>query len=337
MYNFINKSLLNSSPTSVFIFFGNCQSHYLASIFAAASLGPVFIVGKPFGFHPTFLNVEPVFIEENEVDAVTLLFHNNEVKIYYFLQISPFVNYDNYNIPKFVNIIKFPYIEIQSFWPHLSTVNSSPIIDTDILKRRLDFDLFALSKSCKLSDKCSLFDFISSNLDKSFLFYTFNHFDRKIFIFLLNLIVIELNELDRNKIISLFIFIEKDDGISFISDHPIHLKIIQSLNLEWADSGYYKNWVLSLETIRNTSNFETAKNYLLEALSFDDCIGHVWYSYAQVCRVLNDKNGQLMGFHNCYKLYPDNKEYAKEYYKSLVKFDDHDIVINFLNKSTKYI
>jgi hypothetical protein len=317
-----------ATDEQIVIMFGNCQMHYLAGILTSQGIGQAFVVGQPFGFYPENRGNRAIFISGHQIKPLVTSAKKIGQRVVFIEQISPLSDGISEELLRLSEVhILVPYVEIQSYWPHLSKSTESLLPSR--IARRLDFDIAAIRRSENKSGlDHSLSDFIVANHTTQNLMNTFNHPGGRIMLKIHSSIceVLQQNaKIDQGMFERAQGDILRDNGISFMMDHPIRPEVIQALKLEWPSEPWYSSWVMAIEASR-VGDMAQAKLLLKLALTDPICDPHVNYSLGLVCAALGENIAALNAFAKLHRAYPTNLVYAQSWasaHKILDKeFDD---------------
>lgn len=302
----------NIQGDSLVVVTGNCQAHYLAAVLAAQGLGLVCVVGRPFGFMAKARGVSPFFADAQHIDELIGRYKAAGHRITLVEQTSPV---SDGVAPSWLEAadthVRFPHIEFQALWPHLSA--SENAYKPERIRRRWALDLAAMRRSeAKAGWDTALTDHIEASLSSTMLMHTFNHPAGEVCGWLHRRLCEELG-LDRGEHRAAFELFAGDirdqRGISFMSDNPLRPEVIEALDLTWATQGWYGLWA---EAIAASAEPDMPRSLRCAqgALAMEGCDQHVRYSEALILEALGDQAGAHQAFGKAYRAYPENRVYA---------------------------
>ena len=311
---------LNGEGGDLVIVTGNCQAHYLAATLAAQGAGLVCVVGRPFGFMPQARGVSPFFAGQEHVEAIVARFKAEGHAITLVEQTSPVSEGAPRPWLDFIDAhVRFPHIELQSLWPHLSP--SEKAYEPDRIRRRWALDLAALRRSEeKAGWDTGLTDYIEASLTSVMLMHTFNHPAGEIMGWLHGRVSRDLG-LDQGQRQASFeriaAEIRADRGISFMTDNPLRQQVIDALELSWAREGWCGLWGDAVSASMRPDMVESLR-CLQAALALPGCDPHVRYSESLVLEAMGDLKGSHRAIGEAYRAYPGNRVYAERWLEGFV-------------------
>jgi hypothetical protein len=313
----------DAQPERLVVFYGNCHAHYLAGIFAAQGVGLVCIVGAPFGFVAESRGLRSAYIDAAAVTDVVACARAVGQKVVFVEQSSPVHEGMPVEETRLADVlIRFPHVETQAYWPHLSTAEGRFSIDR--IRRRWDFDIAALRRSeAKAGWNSSLSDFIEQTHQSALLFNTFNHPAAGVMSRLHRRISDELEQagpMDATLTTRASADIDAERGISFMLDHPLARTVVEALKLKWAESDWYEAWISSVEA-GGQADFARSKKQIEAALASPDCDAHAYYTYGLVLTAIGDHKAAHQAFGRVHRAYPLNNEYARKWISGLRPHD----------------
>ena len=291
---------------------GNCQAHYLAATLAAQGLGLVCVVGRPYGFMPQARGVSPYFADHQYIDEIVGRYKAAGSAVILVEQTSPVSDGALESWLRAADVhVRFPHIEAQALWPHLSSSESA--YKPDRIRRRWALDLAAMRRSeAKAGWDTALTDHIEASIGSRMLMHTFNHPAGEIAGWLHRRLCEDLG-LDRGVHEAGYALMAADiraeNGISFMSDSPLRPEVIEALDLNWAREGWYGLWVEAIAASARPDMAESLR-CLRAALAIEGRDPHIHYSEALVLEALGDYQGAHRAFAEAYRAYPKNRVYA---------------------------
>ena len=275
---------MTDSVLPLLIFDGNCSAHHLAAIFNATGIAEAHSLGGDYGFVPAFRNERTRYLSEEEAFNLIVNAKKRGRAIY---QVSQATQFREQNIFSFTNlvheIIRFPWIQFYTFNPEQF---SKQFKSTISVKKIYSLDIDTIRQCQKKTETAFDFaGFVEEEGQRQVLFHTWAHIGGHLTSLLFELIAAKIPSILPAAIQYWSPMIRFNEGLNFVTDHPISDEVIHELGFHWPDNYRIYCQMLSLGKAGEWSELRARAVEFYNLFRADS---QYWYWIARAGDALND-------------------------------------------------